>query len=455
LLDERFFISTPGDPLPDGIEIDPGDGSGFRPIAFGETRVAAYRRGSIPSPTLRCRYGSTVLEAGFTVPLGDQPAAPPPDETWSLYGPPFSTGKAYVYHGAGHDAIVNPLIVSEGFPGGYPSDYSYDLLNQAGTLESLRSSGYDVILLSYDNGLDLIQNNAQVAIACIQQAMAATTAPLVVGGVSMGGLVTRYALAYMESHGMRHRTRIYFSVDTPHRGAYTSLADQWFGQYFAPGLAEAAAFAALLDSPSNQQFVMRWVHGDSADPSPLRTALLEQLRYLGDYPQQPRRLAISCGAGDGRRDLAPHEPMLSWNGSAFVGAQLWSLPEGEAPDVLAKGYCFVTDPAKAGVLTGASDYSWEGAPGGRNVYNTDVATMAEVLGCGSVRDAVRRSCSVPTVSALDLNLSPFVPVPPPGSGASPFTDYTCSPRNVPHLVLTPETSAWLRARLGAPPTPTA
>jgi hypothetical protein len=455
LLDERFFITTPGDPLPDLIELDPADGSGARPIAFGESRVAAYPRGATPVATLRCRYGASVLEARFTVPLGDQPAAPAPDQTWSLYGPPFNTGKAYVYLGAGHDALTNPLIVSEGFPGGYPYDYSYDLLNQHGTLEALRTSGYDVILLSYDNGLDLIQNNAQVAVACIQQALAATKAPLVVGGVSMGGLVTRYALAFMESHGMPHRTRIYFSVDTPHRGAYTSIGDQWFAHYYAPALAEAAAFAMLLDSPSNQQFVMRWLHGDSTQASPLHEGLLEQLRYLGNYPQQPRRLAIACGAGDGVRDLAPHQPLLSWNGSPFVGLQLWSLPEGEEPDVIAKGYCFVTDPSAAGTLTGASRYSWEGAPGGRNVYNRDAAMMAAGLGCGAVSDPVGRSCSVPTVSALDLDLSPFVPVPPPASGASPFHDYTCSPSNVPHLMLTPETSAWLLAKLGAPPTTTA
>jgi hypothetical protein len=450
LLDERFFITTPGDPLPDAIELDPGDGSGFRPLAFGDSRVAAYPRGATPTPTLRCRYGATTLEARFSVPIGEQPAAPAPDQTWPLFGSPANTGTAYVYLGAGHNAVENPVIVTEGFPGGYPYDYLYDLMNQAGTLEALRSQGYDVILLSFANGTDLIQNNAPVVIACIQQAMAATSAPLVVGGVSMGGLVTRYALAYMEAHRMAHRTRIFFTVDTPHRGAYTALADQWFAHYFAPALGEATAFAMLLDSPSNQQFVMRWLHGAAAEPSPLRSAFLQQLRYLGDYPQQPRRLAIACGAGDGRRDLAPHQPMLTWNGGPFVCLSLWSLPEGDTPDLIARGYCFVTDPARVGEFATTSSWSWEGAPGGRNIYNADAAAMAAGLGCGSLRDQVPSSCSVPTVSALDLDLSPFVPVPPPGSGVSPFHDYICSSRNEQHLTLTPETSAWLLARLGSP-----
>jgi hypothetical protein len=37
----------------------------------------------------------------------------------------------------------------------------YDLVNQSGTLERMRTAGYDVILVSFANGTDVIQNNAQ------------------------------------------------------------------------------------------------------------------------------------------------------------------------------------------------------------------------------------------------------------------------------------------------------
>ena len=63
------------------------------------------------------------------------------------------------------------MIIAEGFPGGYPYDYLYDIVNQQRMLEKLRAAGYDVILLSFTDGLDAIQNNADVAIACIRQAM--------------------------------------------------------------------------------------------------------------------------------------------------------------------------------------------------------------------------------------------------------------------------------------------
>ena len=82
---------------------------------------------------------------------------------------------------------------------------------------------------------------------------------------------TRYALATLETHGYPHNTRLYISIDTPHGGVYTSLGDQWLSHYLAPASAEAATMAALLDSSSNQQFLMSWVHGGTVAASPLRT----------------------------------------------------------------------------------------------------------------------------------------------------------------------------------------
>ncbi|MDX2565248.1 hypothetical protein PV371_37220 [Streptomyces sp. TX20-6-3] len=43
--------------------------------------------------------------------------------------------------------------------------------------------------------------------------------PLTVGGFSMGGLVTRYALAKLETDGIEHQAQLYYSWDSPHTGA--------------------------------------------------------------------------------------------------------------------------------------------------------------------------------------------------------------------------------------------
>src|SRR5262245_37183470 len=379
VLDQRFYLSAPGDPLPDRIELDAGDGKGFRPLAFGAQLVAVYPSGNQAVATVRCTYGAMVRQASFVTRIGGPPAAPPPDETWTVYGPSWNSGTAWVYRSRGRDKVTHPVIVAEGFPGGYAYDYLYDMVNQAGTLESLRSAGYDVVLLSFADGTDLIEANAQVAIACLRRAMQATREPLVVGGVSMGGLITRYALTWLESRGLPHQTRLFFTVDTPHRGAYTSLADQWFAHTFASAQPMAAAFAALLDTPANQQFLMQWLDGDTPKESPLRTMLLADFAAVGQYPKRPTKLAISCGRGDGQRSVPPGAPLLTWDGGPFAGAQLWALPQGATPAVIAKGYNFLADAARESGVATALGESWEGAPGGQDDYTMDAAFIAQAM----------------------------------------------------------------------------
>ena len=46
------------------------------------------------------------------------------------------------------------MILVEGFPGGHPCDYLYELLDQAGTVDALHAAGYDVVIVGLDNGMD-------------------------------------------------------------------------------------------------------------------------------------------------------------------------------------------------------------------------------------------------------------------------------------------------------------
>jgi len=451
VFEPRFYFSNAGEPLPEQIELDAGDGRGFRGVRFGDAVSSLYEHGDTAQVSVRCRLADKLLTAKFSLRLGAQPAAPAPDEIWPLTAANGRTGTAYVYRASARRHVSHPLIIAEGFPGGYPYDYLYDLVNQHGTLEALRAAGYDVILLGYGNGMDLIQNTAQVAVACIQEAMRRTPNPLVVGGVSMGGLVTRYALASMETLGMPHNTRIFFTVDTPHRGAYSNVCDQWFAQYFSSSSKLAELMAFTLDAPANQQFVMTWVHEGVAMISPLRRQFLEALEQVGNYPRQPRRLAIASGSDNGVRTFAPSQPALDWTGSPFASARLWTLPEGRgASGLVAQGYSFRADPKLPATLSVASDVSWEGAPGGQNIYNSYAGAIAAGLGCGTVSNLIPKTCSVPTVSALDLSSDPFEPVPPPGSNASPFHDYVCCDENELHVQFTPKVKDWLLDRLGNP-----
>ena len=120
VLDERFYCTNPGASLPDKIEIDLGDGRGYRTVRFGSRITTTYASGGSATAAVRCTYGTTVLEGRLTVPILEENAGTP-DETWPLTGiPSLTQGTAYVYRAPGHAIVVNPVIIAEGFPGGYP-----------------------------------------------------------------------------------------------------------------------------------------------------------------------------------------------------------------------------------------------------------------------------------------------------------------------------------------------
>ena len=106
VLDERFYCTNPGGPIPDQIEIDVHDGRGFRGAEFGSRITVTYPTGETATATVRCHYGSTALEGQLSVPILDVAAAPLPDDTWSLTGiPSLNTGTAYVYRAPGHATV--------------------------------------------------------------------------------------------------------------------------------------------------------------------------------------------------------------------------------------------------------------------------------------------------------------------------------------------------------------
>lgn len=121
-------------------------------------------------------------------------------------------------------------------------------------LTSLRSQGYDVImvnqptytttnlennqLVTIDGGAYYIESNALALVALIKKiklklAEVNSTEEIAIVGPSMGGQISRYALAYMEKkydetndEDWNHNTGLWVSVDSPHLGANIPIGDQ-------------------------------------------------------------------------------------------------------------------------------------------------------------------------------------------------------------------------------------
>lgn len=376
-----------------------------------------------------------------------EPSLPAADEVWPLRSARGgNTGRAHAYLAQGQSALRFPILVSEGFPGSHTQAYLLAVLDQHGLMTRMRALGYDIVVIGLDQGTDRIQNNAGVIEDCIAQVQARTPETLVAAGMSMGGLVLRYALARMERAHREHRARAYLSIDTPHRGAYTSLAAQWFAQTFRSEHAQIEQLAQLLDSPANQQLMSHWLHAGEVIESPLRREFMDELAQLGHYPQQPQRWAIASGRGDGARSLAPRQLALDWTGDGGFGARLWTLDENVAARV-AEGR---VRGRACTPLDYFSRWSWESAPGGQGRYLDTAALCAQALGRGAAHTPIGLSCTVPTVSALDLPLDPFIPIPPASAIASPFQAYRHDTENHPHLYFSAPTADWLLQQLGPP-----
>ncbi len=108
-------------------------------------------------------------------------------------------------------------------------------------ISELRGLGYDVVIVNHpihwangfriDGGADYIERNGLTHVRLYQYlnnllVQNGSNEELVIVGPSMGGQISRYALAYMEKEGIPHNTRLWVSIDSPHLGANIPIGAQ-------------------------------------------------------------------------------------------------------------------------------------------------------------------------------------------------------------------------------------
>ncbi len=449
--DQRFWCALPGTPLPDMVEFDSGDGLGLRTVSFGDKVLTAHPTGDTVTYTIIAHWGADKRIARGTVAIGGQPA-PLPDETWQLVQPGAAAGHAYVFHPphaeAGTERLAKPIVLAEGFPGGRACDFLYELANQHGLLERLLATGHSVVLLGYKAGFIHIPANASVVIACLERISQRTKDPVSVGGVSMGGQVTRYALAWLEWCGRPHACQLYFSIDTPHLGSATSVAVQWFVRTFAHIVPGAADMDALICTPANRELLFAFLASDGGvRPDPAHQALLEEFQAIGNFPKQPRCIAVSSGHGRGGRSLEPGALLFRWTDHPFAEVELRaSGPDPNQP--VGQGACYPPCPRMEPAFYPNSQ-AWEGVPGGQANYIEMSAILAQASACGSITVHAPLACIVPTVSALYLHQEPDLPIAAEPPADSPFQAWATAEENLRHCMLTPSTAEFLFRELTA------
>lgn len=404
------------------LSLDFGDGRGFQTAAWNVPLSAAYCSAgtkrvkvrltyalsdatavgssdgeslppAVPTVTYDSWFDLTVQTANCVANRYDQKDVLELVHTFDPVPGVHSGGKAYVRFGGdrvagtrtpGDRTIRRPLIVAEGYDGFYaaPSVYkfNYDVedfsnsLKGGGIYSQLENAagnvaGYDIVFLDYTNGTDDIRRNAALFKEVVRWVNSqkvggtATGEQNVVLGISMGGLVARYALADMAKNpnvvnGVNQNdphTRLLVTHDSPHQGANTPLGIQMLTRQAAATVAAQyvrvfnnalnaisnpvfySALAVfpelqqaddLLDAPATQQLLVVRALRNGTGPlaqfgAAYNSFLATDYRNMISLPAGQsfpyRFVATSLGSECGRELLAPYSELVRVERRGYLG----------------------------------------------------------------------------------------------------------------------------------------
>lgn len=244
------------------------------------------------------------------------------------------------------NVLDKPIILLDGFDPldgrDIPTMYSLLDFNGQNVGDILRNEGFDFVLLNFpvytrasdnvivDGGADYIQRNAMVLAELINQinTLKVGNEELVIIGPSMGGLIARYGLSYMEQNSLAHQTRLYISWDAPHLGANNPISMQYFMNYVAESqdnqglkdLINASTNSPAAKEMLTDHFTAHLQNGSTfeQDPSILlptgavnfRTTFQNELDAIG-FPQQVRNISVSNGSGSGANTGSPNAEIVN------------------------------------------------------------------------------------------------------------------------------------------------
>lgn len=392
--------------------------------------------------------------------------------------------------------LDKPIFLLDGFDPGNARNIStiYNFLNY-GTNQNLatdlRNQGYDVIILNFptytrpstttviDGGVDYIQRNAMILVALINQinSQKVGNQKNVVIGPSMGGLIARYALRYMEQNTLNHDTRLFLSFDSPHQGANVPIGMQHLFNYMAfnttaPVAAAVPIVNGMLKSPAARQMLVDQLEGHLQTGSTTnwntaagtlfptgcpnyRDAFQNELNAMG-FPTMVRNIAIANGSSNGTSNYSPNFEVMNhtFNLSASQRAiiNLRFTPAANATNVVSRfqgqqniGFWFTLIDNQANSRTQSYTAGLDSAPGGRFDLNSLQAAVGTDPMLVEFFDNLNVDyfTFIPTTSALGISgasVNLYTPI--TAATATPFAAYSITTANENHVTLNAQNMAF-------------
>lgn len=449
-------------------------------------------------------------------------------------------GEATNYAGEGEyeiflsaDNILDkPIIVVDGFDPGDTRNIAalYSSLSYTGTsgtqnlADLLRVEGFDVVLLNFptyvraadgatvDGGADFMERNAMLLVELLDIINLAKTPnnpeQNVIIGPSMGGIIARYALNYMENEALDSDTRLYMSFDSPHHGANVPIGLQHQLNYLANNpLSPVAELEPLIEgflkSPAARQLLIDHfephLSGDDAftfdplltlpQPHPFRAIFETNINNLTTtgFPENVRNVAIINGSGIGSTYLAKDGVTPVTNGFSVINTtipvdsgilgiinveiEINMTPSAGAAQQVSRFLAPLLPPFIPNVVSSASSGTTnfdgvDAAPGG--LFDLSALTGAIGAGGGIAGDfltalQIDKFSFIPSVSALALviedettddDIDWFHPINLAGratTNVTPFDNTFLPDANEPHVQLTEDNVAFALLEILTPP----
>lgn len=419
-----------------------------------------------------------------------------PFQGYDEAAPFLGAGQYKIYYDNVDGVLDKPIFFVDGFDPNDSRDIPsmYNLLNYGDPVMNLgdliRDEGFDLVVLNFEaeymsptdgstpilGGADYIQRNAFTFIELITliNGMKTGSEENVVIGPSMGGLISRYALRYMEQNALEHDTRLYISFDAPHLGANVPIGIQYLFNYMVNGDPEITDAEPLVDGLLNsaaakQMLIDHYlghvdaggVEQDNTTPTPkgapnFRTAFQNELDGMG-FPQNVRNIAITNGSGTGQMSgtpglelinhtfdtgTVPYPPFGNISTRANITVHFTPVANQniEVTEFVGQGFLFgswfdvFTFNANAQSLS-TSD-GLDSAPGGQfNLYSFDDGTNPIITEFVSNLNT-QYFDFIPTLSGLAIDNQPnWYAI--PNISDSPFASTYIPSDNEPHVTLTP------------------